>query len=120
MRQTTIFTLLIAAAMSVALFYLKYEVTDLEAELDLMNRGILADQEEVHVLKAEWSHLNDVTRIKVLADRYLNMQPTDPEQIKIEDDIPLMSFEPGDRPQGELPDDKKNISFKPTDGGTER
>ncbi|MBT3990264.1 MAG: hypothetical protein HON14_19760 [Rhodospirillaceae bacterium] len=87
MRQTTILTLLLAAIMSVALFYLKYEVTDLEQELDTLNRAIVTDQEGIHVLKAEWSHLNDVARIKDLASRYLEMKPTDPLQIKSPEDI---------------------------------
>ena len=82
MRQTTIFTLLLAAIMSVALFYLKYEVTDLEQELDILNEAIVTDQEAIHVLNAEWSHLNDIARIKDLAKRYLKMIPTEPNQIK--------------------------------------
>ncbi len=82
MRQTTVLTLLLAAIMSVALFFLKYEVTDLEEELNILNKAIVADQEGIHVLKAEWSHLNDVARIKDLASRYLKMKPTRPVQIK--------------------------------------
>ena len=82
MRQTTVLTLLLAAIMSVALFFLKYEVTDLEEELNILNKAIVADQEGIHVLKAEWSHLNDVARIKDLASRYLEMKPTQPMQIK--------------------------------------
>ena len=53
MRQTTVLTLLLAAIMSVALFFLKYEVTDLEEELNILNKAIVADQEGIHVLKAE-------------------------------------------------------------------
>lgn len=82
MRQTTILTILVAAVMSVGLFYLKYEVTNLESELDVLNRSIIDEREAIHVLKAEWSHLNDVDRLKDLAKRYLEMQPTDPTQIK--------------------------------------
>jgi hypothetical protein len=73
MRQTTIFTLLLASIMSVALFYLKYEVTDLERYLNNLNRAIVTNQETIHVLNAEWSHLNDVSRIKDLAKRYLQI-----------------------------------------------
>jgi hypothetical protein len=69
------------------LFYLKYEVTDLEQELDVLNRSIVTDQEGIHVLKAEWSHLNDVARIKDLASRYLKMKPTQPTQIKSPEDL---------------------------------
>ena len=82
MRQTTIFTLLLASIMSVALFYLKYEVTDLEQDLNELNKAIVTDQEAIHVLNAEWSHLNDVTRIKNLAKRYLKLNSTKPNQIK--------------------------------------
>ena len=82
MRQTTIFAVLIATVMSVSLFYLKHEVTNLEDELKLLNRSIVADREAVHVLKAEWSHLNNLNRLGALAKRHLKMQPTDPRQIK--------------------------------------
>ena len=87
MRQTTIFTLLLAAIMSVALFYLKYEVTDLEQDLRTLNKAIKTDRETIHVLNAEWSHLNDATRIKDLAKRYLKLNPTDPRQIKSTKDL---------------------------------
>ena len=82
MRQTTIFAVFIATVMSVSLFYLKHEVTNLEDELDLLNRSIVSDREAVHVLKAEWSHLNNLNRLEDLAKRHLEMQPTDPRQIK--------------------------------------
>ncbi len=87
MRQTTILALSLAGIMAVALFYLKYEVTDLEAELDTLNNAIVSDSEAIHVLKAEWSHLNDVSRLKDLADRYLYLEPTDPAQIKLADEV---------------------------------
>ena len=87
MRQTTIITIAIAAVMSIALFYLKFEVTNLEDELDSLNQSIISDRESIHVLKAEWSHLNDVNRLRDLAERYLEMQPTEPVQIKQAQDL---------------------------------
>ena len=83
MRQTTIFAIFIAAIMSVSLFYLKYEVTNLEDELNLLNDAIISDREAIHVLKAEWSHLNNLNRLRDLAKRHLKiMQPTDPKQLQ--------------------------------------
>ena len=82
MRQTTIFAVFIVTVMSVSLFYLKFEVTNLEDELILLNHSIVDDRETIHVLKAEWSHLNNLDRLKNLAKRHLEMQPTDPRQIK--------------------------------------
>jgi hypothetical protein len=91
MRQTTILALSLAAIMAVALFYLKYEVTDLEAELDTLNNAIVSDREAIHVLKAEWSHLNDVGRLKDLSDRHLYLEPTDPAQIKLAEEVAVTS-----------------------------
>lgn len=88
MRQTTIFTLFVAAVMSVALFFLKYEVTNLEEELDTLNRAIDSNHEAMHVLRAEWSHLNDIERVRVLSHRYLELGPTSPLRIVTIDDLP--------------------------------
>ena len=82
MRQATIITLLVAAMMSVALFFLKYEVNGLESELGELNRAIVSDRESIHVLEAELSHLNDFQRLKALAERHLNLHPTDPAQMR--------------------------------------
>lgn len=81
MRQTTFLTLFCAAFLSIALYYLEYEVNELDRELDFLNKTIVADQGAIRVLKAEWSHLNDIYRLEDLAERYLNMRPTDPSQI---------------------------------------
>lgn len=81
-RHTTLLASLIVAVMGVALFYLKHEVTNLEDELKKLNRSIVSEQEAVHVLKAEWSHLNDVSRLKKLSQRHLELRPTDPSQLK--------------------------------------
>jgi hypothetical protein len=81
MRQTTAFTLFVAAVMAVSLFFLKYEVTNLEQELEGLNKKIVADHEAIHVLNAEWSHLNEIERVRSLTQRYLDLAPTSPARI---------------------------------------
>ena len=88
MHRTTILTLLIAAVMSVALFFLKYEVTHLEEELERLNKAIDGDHEVMHVLRAEWSHLNDLERVRSLSHRYLELGPTSPLRIVTVDQLP--------------------------------
>ncbi|NQV57458.1 MAG: hypothetical protein HQ503_16475 [Rhodospirillales bacterium] len=73
--------------MSVALFFLKNEVTNLEMELDNTNRTIVSDREAIHVLKAEWSHLNDIERLQALSGRYLKLEPTDPGRLQSMDEF---------------------------------
>ena len=81
MRQTTLITLLSVCVMMVALFYLEHEVTTLEEELESLNKTIVSDQEAIHVLRAEWSHLNDTDRLRELAEKYLALEPVRPAQI---------------------------------------
>ena len=79
--------------------------------------AIVADQEGIHVLKAEWSHLNDVARIKDLASRYLNMKPTEPTQIKSPEDLSKALAAP-DGDEQAISADK--ISVRPSGRGARR
>ncbi len=88
MRPAAFVSLLLAGVLSLALFALKYQVQDLEDELAKLNRTIFADQEAIHVLKAEWSHLNDPRRLRSLARRHLGMKPVTPEQLATIADLP--------------------------------
>jgi cell division protein FtsL len=88
MRPAAFVSLVLAGALSLALFSLKYQVQDLEDELVDLNRTILADQEAIHVLKAEWSHLNDPRRLRSLARRHLGMRPVMPAQLATIADLP--------------------------------
>ncbi len=88
MRPAAFVSLLLAGVLSLALFALKYQVQDLEDELVKLNRTIFADQEAIHVLKAEWSHLNDPRRLRSLARRHLGMKPVTPDQLATIADLP--------------------------------
>ncbi len=81
LHRTTLIALLASAVIGVALFALKYQVRDLENELTGINRQIIAHREAIHVLNAEWSHLNDPGRLAALAARHLQLQPTTPDRI---------------------------------------
>ena len=81
MRHTTLLFLLIAGAISIALFSVKYQVQDLEDDLSILNRSITMERQSIHVLNAEWSHLNNPDRLGKLARWHLGMQPIDPAQM---------------------------------------
>jgi cell division protein FtsL len=63
------------AIVGFGLFWLTYQVQDLEDELARLNRAILAGQEAIHVLEAEWSYLNRPARLEALNDRHLGLGP---------------------------------------------
>ena len=81
MQRTTALFVFMAAALSLALFSLKYQVQDLEDEFVSLNRSILAERRAMHVLEAEWSYLNDPARLGPLAARHLGLRPVDSEQL---------------------------------------
>lgn len=77
----TIATVLLAGALGVGLFFIKHRVKEQEARLAELNREIQTGQEAIHVLKAEWSYLNDPARLRQLSEKYLDMKVMGPSQV---------------------------------------
>lgn len=69
------------AAMATGMFVIKNKVIALENELERINAQIRDDQNALHVLKAEWTYLNDPKRIRDLSERHVHMKPLRGEQI---------------------------------------
>jgi cell division protein FtsL len=70
-------TLVVAFGSSV----LKNKVQGLERQLASINSNIQRDIDEIHVLKAEWSHFNTPERLRKLAQEQLSLENAKPEQI---------------------------------------
>lgn len=87
-RNTTFLFLFLAAALSLALFSVTYRVQNLDGEITGLNRAITDDRKAIHVLRAEWSYLNDPDRLGERARRYLRLAPIGAEQISKIADIP--------------------------------
>ncbi len=63
------------------MFVMKNQVQALEGELYRINQSIQDDVKSIHVLKAEWSHLNSPSRLRTLAAKHILLNPVKPEQI---------------------------------------
>ena len=50
-------------------------------ELNRINRDISEDIKTIHILKAEWSHLNNPERLRSLAQKHIDLNPVKAEQI---------------------------------------
>lgn len=87
--KSALFWLGLAAAAGGVLFQTSYEVQELEEKLASVNRKIMAEQEAIQILKAEWSYLNDPTRLENLSRQHLALQPTDARQFVALDIVPL-------------------------------
>ena len=77
----TILWVCLAGAMGATLFFIKHEVKDLETRLGSVRHDIARQEDEIHVLNAEWSYLNDPVRLHDLAERHLSMKQMGPAQI---------------------------------------
>jgi hypothetical protein len=87
-RAATILWVALAALVGVGLFQLKHEVQALDEELVRLNRQIAEEHRTIHVLKAEWSYINQPQRLERLAQRHLDLVPMMPQQITRLGDVP--------------------------------
>ncbi len=89
----------LAGAAGAVLFQTSYEVQNREEQLAGLNRRIVAEQEAIQILKAEWSYLNDLSRLETLAGTHLSLRPTDARQFVASADIVPMRPEPAPAPE---------------------
>lgn len=80
-RISLVIWLIVAAAVAVGLYQVKYEVQRLEGELDQVRGEIREHQRALHVLDAEWSYLNRPSRLARLAEEHLGLEPQSPKQV---------------------------------------
>ena len=74
-RGTTVFWALLAIFAGVSMFVVKHQVRSLESDLQRLERTIVAEQEEIHVLAADWSNLNQPARLDGLGRRLIGLAP---------------------------------------------
>lgn len=91
MRLSTLLWTLLVGISGYAMFQVKYEVLQLEDQLSRLNRQIGAGQEQIRVLGAEWSFLNQPARLEQLAKRYLTLGPIGTQQIGRIEQLPRRS-----------------------------
>jgi hypothetical protein len=87
-RLSTMLWMALAAAVGFGVFQLKHEMQALEDELFRLNRSIVAEQQAIHVLKAEWSYINQPDRLQALVKRHLDLEPVRPAQLGTLADLP--------------------------------
>ena len=90
LRHSTVLFLLLAGALSLVLFSVKYRVQGLEQELVNLNRAIISDREAIHILNAEWAHLNNPARLEQVVDKFFDLAPVHANQMGTFDSLPPM------------------------------
>jgi len=116
MRAATFLWALLATIAGAGLFLLKYQVQAEERHLREVRKDIVGTEQSIHVLKAEWSYLNDPLRLREQAERHLAMHPMRANQMVSIETVPMI----GDglyQPPGLLPMKKDpSVGHKPEAG----
>lgn len=110
--KSTIVWIAVSCAASGILYQTSYKAQEQERELNRLNRAIVAEQEAIQVLKAEWAYLNDPTRLEKLSAEHLLLQATGAAQIAHLSDLPAKDPNqpapytpiPGRKPGSRAPD----------------
>jgi cell division protein FtsL len=87
--RATLFWSFLAALVGFGLFHVKYQVQALEDRLAKVNRDIVREQAQIHVLRGEWAYLSRPERIAELASRHLTLAPPKAAQIGSIADLPM-------------------------------
>ena len=81
MAKLALFPVILTCLLGFALFHMKNNVQGLEEELASLQEKILTEKEAIHVLKAEWSYLNNPERLALLNEKYLQYDPLEVKAI---------------------------------------
>ena len=98
MRNTSIIPFVLLVLLGIAVSRVKYEVSCLSSVWRSVNNEIDSSKDQLQVLRAEWCHLTNPERLKMLAAKYLpSMQPAQLRNIITYDHLLHNSF-PTTRP----------------------
>ena len=81
MSRSTFLFLLLSLFIGGILFKVKHEVLAIEQKLSETVQQVRREKENIHILKAEWSHLNEPQRLKNLAEKFLDITQMKTNQI---------------------------------------
>lgn len=93
LRFVNICLVLGLAALATVIYQVKYEARSLDEKIALLERQIEEERDSLAVARAEWSLLNRPERIERLAKKYLELNPANPQQIVILDEVTENDFE---------------------------
>jgi cell division protein FtsL len=88
-RLSTLIGLALASVAAGLVMHVSYRVQRTEQYLAKLEREIVREQDQIRVLDAEWSYLNDPARIESLARRHLVLAPMSVKKIVSFDAVPL-------------------------------
>jgi len=87
MRSISVITFILLIAVSYGFYQLQFQVEQRQDQAATLEQKIKTDKENIKILQAEWALLASPKRLQQLSNRFLELAPIDPSQIKTLDDL---------------------------------
>lgn len=91
-RPATLICVVLLFLLAFAVFQVEHSVQALKSEFNDINRQIIASQKTIHVLRAEWTYLNQPERLREMAGKYLRLEKIRPKQVREIEEIPITPY----------------------------
>jgi len=88
LRYLNVLSVIALVGPAIYVYSIKYETMRYSAEIVKVQHAIERENDRIVMLRAEWAHLTRPGRIQALADRHLDMQSVNVDQIVKAADLP--------------------------------
>lgn len=88
-RLIAILSVVVTLAAAIGLYRFKDEAAAIDARIAHLQSEIAHERETINVLRAEWNYLNQPSRIQGLAERYLDLEQLEVDQLAKVSDLPM-------------------------------
>ncbi|OJX09586.1 MAG: hypothetical protein BGO77_04215 [Caedibacter sp. 37-49] len=93
MRKSTLIFILIALVLGIINYTVKQRVIAIENTLIIAQGNIRKTEETLQLLGAEWSYLNEPSRLQLLVENHLGAAPLKGTQLVSYEQLPSRTFE---------------------------
>ena len=93
MRKSTLVFTLIALVLGIVNYTVKQRVISIEQSLILAQSDLRKTEESLQLLGAEWSYLNEPSRLQMLVETHLGAIPLKGTQLVSYEQLPSRTFE---------------------------
>lgn len=104
MRRSLPLLLVCGALYGVMVYNLKFEVAQLESHLSETRRAVIAEQESIHILRAELAFITRPEQLAKLSTKHLELSPIQVSQIyELADAVPGVAYSNWVNDDGQAP-----------------
>lgn len=101
-RLVSLMAVVLVVAAAAGLYRFKDDSRDQARYIASLRGQIAAERETISVLRAELNYLDQPARIQQLAERYLDLQRLDVQQISVIESLPMRPIDLGPESNGAL------------------